>query len=477
VLDKKKIMRSVSSMGLCSGVTAVLSIVQLSFTARFLSPDDYGMIVIPSVIVGAFNVFLIAIPLGLIQRDLISNKDSGAIHRRVLLVGGGMYAFLLLINCLFFFVSGGLEFFIVLLALGLQLLVTSLVITYQVLLRRDMLMQHVAMAQVLSVVFGCVIAMLFAYLGAGFWALIYAALGRSIVAAVYMRLKSTHSFGPSDRGLSPQGREMLRFGVSRGVDHVLGQFTSKVDQLVISGAMGQAAVGVYSVSSNVARRPSDLIRPIVGSVMFPMYARLRSDRSRYNRVFSDTVMLLGMLMVCIATSVSMLAPEVVYLLLGERWQSATPVLSVIPFYFAFMLIGVPCNEAAIANGKTRRLIVWNVTNAATLGVFLLVAIVLYDSLFLVALTAVAVRVFALLFAFPCLLGGSGLLWFDPVLRLCLCVLLPVFCFYGSVCLCWGLEVFSAPFGLRILALVIFHFILILVNVKYMRGIIRGWSKL
>jgi hypothetical protein len=98
-------------------------------------------------------------------------------------------------------------------------------------------------------------------------------------------------------------------------------------------------------------------------------------------------------------------------------------------------------------------------------------------LFLVALTAVAVRVFALLFAFPCLLGGSGLLWFDPVLRLCLCVLLPVFCFYGSVCLCWGLEVFSAPFGLRILALVIFHFILILVNVKYMRGIIRGWSKL
>ena len=472
MIDKKKIIKSVSSMGVCTGITAVLSVVQLSIVARFLTPSDYGFIVIPSVIIGALGVFLMAIPLGLIQREQLSDDQVGSMHQYTMYIGCVLFALVLLAGGALYRIYGERELLYVLLALGVQLLVLSLEITPRMLFRRDMRMEYIATAKVLSAVIGCVVAVVIAYCGGGYWALVYAALARTILSAIYIRVKSDHDLIPGIAGVRA-ARGMLGFGVSRGIDQVLVQFTGKIDQIVISGMMGQAAVGLYNVSSNVARRPIDLIQPVMASVMFPLYARLRLDRAKFSAFFSDTVAVISLVIMSVATCVSMLAPEVVGLLLGARWQSAVPIVTVIPFYFAFILIGVPCSEVAIASAKTTRMIVWSILNAGLLGLVLLLVVNFVDGLLPVVIAAVALRLILLLGAFPYMLCGSGISWGRPMLRLCLRVLIPVLCFYGIIYSCWGLEVSSAPFGARILVLVLFLLVLMIVNAKCMYDIIRS----
>lgn len=473
MIDRNRIFRSVSSMAVCSAVTAVVSMVQLSVLARFLTPRDYGLIAMPSILVSAFSVFLISIPLALIQREDITEEEISSMHQYVMYAG--MFGYLLLL-----LVCGGMLFFIestelvyVILALGLQLLITSLSITHQVLLRRDMLMEHVATAQITAVFVGCVVAVVSALMGAGYWTLVLATLARTVSSSIYIRRKSRRSTKQKEAYNKSAARGILGFGVSRGIDQILAQFTSKIDQMIIFGAMGQAAVGLYNVSSNIARRPTDLIQPIMGSVMFPMYSRLRLNRERFGAAFSDTVLLVALLIVGVASGISLLAPEVVALLLGDLWESAIPILAIIPFYFAFILIGVPCNEAAVANAKTKRLIVWNLLCAGVLSTAIGLAVYFYGSLFSVVLTAVVVRGVFLLVSFPYMLRGAGFVWLDPMLQLCLRVFGPLALFYLLLHAYCESSFWLIDLSERIIGLFLFWLMLLAVNVKYLIKFIRG----
>ena len=369
MVNKKKVINSVSSMGLCSGVTAVLSIVQLSIVARFLTPDDYGIFALANIIVGAAGAFLAGVPLAVIQRDTVSDEESGSMQNWVYLVALILMVTVVSLSGAYSYAVGIPEVRWVTCLLAVNLLVTAMALMHQVWLRRELVMQKIAYANVVAALFAAGTTVLLAWLGAGYWALAYAAVVRTLVVTIFIRAKSGWSVLPT-RSMSA-ARPLLVFGLSRGLDQTLGQFTSKLDQLAIGSLMGQSSLGHYNVASNVARRPADLMNPVLGSVMFPVYARLKGNSAQISQAFSGSVQLLALIMLSIAVSVSLLASEIVSILLGAKWVDASPVLAVIAFYFALIMMELPCRQIAQAYGHSSRLLYWNLFS----GLFILLGIV------------------------------------------------------------------------------------------------------
>ena len=90
MIDKKKLISSVSSMGLYSGISVVLSIVQISIVTRFLTPEDYGIFAIPAIIVGAGDAFLAGVPLAIIKRDNFTYVQAASMQKWLYLIAASL---------------------------------------------------------------------------------------------------------------------------------------------------------------------------------------------------------------------------------------------------------------------------------------------------------------------------------------------------------------------------------------------------
>lgn len=356
-MDKKKVIRSASSMGLSSVLLAVLAIAQLSIVARFLTPEDYGLFAIAMIIVGAAGAFLEGVPLALIQRDEVSSLELSSMQKWLYLIVAGLMVLSVVVGWTVEWFWGVNDLCILTFVVVISLAMNSSCLIHRVWLRRELRMEKIAIANVYGAFFSAITAIYFAMEGAGYWALAYAAIVRELVVMLVLRYSSGLCMFP--RAAWTEARPLLGFGLSRGLDQLLGQFTAKFDQVAIGAFMGQANLGVYNVASNIARRPFALIQPVIGSVLFPVYARLRKEPQKMQRAFDDSVQLLAIVMLSISFAVCVFSSEIVFLILGEKWQSSVSILSIIPFYFAFNLMETPMRQAAQAAGLTSRLLAWN----------------------------------------------------------------------------------------------------------------------
>ena len=389
MVDKERVIRSASSMGLCSGLLAILSTAQLSIVARFLTPEDYGLFAIVMIIVGSASAFLEGVPLALIQRDEVSSLELSAMQKWLYLIVAGLVVLSVVIGWTVEWIGEVNNLCLLTLVVVLSLAMTSSCLIHRVWLRRELRMEKIAIANVCGAFFSAIIAIYFAVEGAGYWALAYGAIVRAFIVMLVLRHSS--GLGMLPKAALREAQPLLGFGLSRGLDQLLGQFTAKFDQFAIGAFMGQTDLGVYNVASNVARRPFGLIQPVIGSVLFPVYTRLRKEPQKMQRAFDDSVQLLAIVMLLVSFAVCVFSSEIVFLILGEKWLSSVSILSIIPFYFAFNLMEVPMRQAAQAAGLTWRLLAWNVISGFVVLAAVVGAIVLEPDLAQVAGALVIAR--------------------------------------------------------------------------------------
>lgn len=456
MVDKKKVIKSVSSMGMCSGITAALSILQLTIVARFLTPEDYGVFAIPNIIVGTGSAFLAGVPLALIQRSVVTEQQVAAMQKSLyliaLLLSGVLPAFAFIVSSF----SGVWDIFVLTLGLSVTLLITALGLLHQVWIRRELQMEKIALANVMGVAVGVMTAIYFAWQGFGCWALVFAAVSRELVVLMLIRQSSILEI-PRQSNLA-EVKPLLGFGLSRGTDQVLGQFTSKLDQLAVGAAMGAASLGIYTVASNVARRPSDLLRPVLGSVLFPLYAKLKSS----HEVYAACEMSLGILsfvMLAVASLVALFSSEIVYILLGQSWAEVSPVLGAISYSFAFQMMEVPAKQVVNAAGLSNRLLLWNVFTAVVVALILMVVASNYPNLTIVALAMVFAKLVLYLISFYVLLSKAAVRAWGLMLRSLFCGIMPSSVFIAVV------KHMNLSIGGKCVAGVTFCVLLLLLNLK------------
>ena len=447
MINKKKIIRSVSSMGLCSVVSAVLSIFQLSIVARFLTPEDYGVFAIANIIVGAGGAFLAGVPLAIIQRDSFTEAEASSMQNWVYLVAVGLVLITVCIGGAFELINGSQDFFFLVTLLAAIFLITSLGQMHQVWLRRDLQMDRIAVANVVGAAVSVITAVVLAWFGAGYWAIGYAAVVRAIVTMTMVRTRSGWTILPSSSLVD--ARPLLKFGLSRGLDQTLGQFTSKVDQIAIGAFLGSSSLGLYNVASNVARRPFDLIQPILSSVMFPIYARLKSDKGVIQEAFDGSVQLIAIIMGTIALGVCMLSSEIIWLLLGPKWESLTTILSIIPFYFALLLMGVPMRQIAQASGHSKRLLLWNLFSSLVVVGIIVPGVMFRGELYFVSMLLCVAQFILYIISFFVLLRGTDVDGAKAMVNSIFRVLLPY-----TACMCVMFNASAPGVGLRGLLLIV-----------------------
>jgi len=301
---------------------------------RLLSPEDYGLMAMAGVFI-AYLLLLNEVGLGsaLIQKQDIDEANLRQIFGLLLLINSGLFFLLFLIAPLIAAFFQEQRLIPVIRLLSVQFVVTCFSIIPQSLLARDMQFKKLSIVEFLSAISGSITTLVLALYGWGVWSLVWGNLSIILSKAVCLNIIRPYLHIPvfSFKGIA----SFLFFGGYVTISRTLWFLYTKADTIIIGKLLGKELLGFYSVGMHLASLPMDKISGILNQIAFPAYSAIQTDPQKASSHFLKTVRIMSFMAFPVLWGISSIAPELVPLLLGNKWN-----LSIVPLQLLCIVIPI-----------------------------------------------------------------------------------------------------------------------------------------
>jgi O-antigen/teichoic acid export membrane protein len=298
-------------------------IVQITL-ARLLGPNTFGLFATAVLAIGVGNV-IVEMGLGsaLVQKRALSETDIRFAFTWVLISGISIAfaVFLLAEHIAEFFNDHRIA--AVLRGLTPVLIVQALTVVPSSLLKRELAFKTIQGVQIVSYIGGfLVIGVGAALLGGGAWSLVAAWIGQTGIAAAILLFIKRH---PAKLLLLEKGA-LKGFGLRVLITNIANWTIENVDNLLVSRFLGPAALGLYSVSYNLVRNPTNHLVVTLQNVLFPASARAQDNQDGLRRAYLTVLAGVALIAFPLFAGAAAISGTMVAALFGERWVEAGPVL-------------------------------------------------------------------------------------------------------------------------------------------------------
>ena len=305
-----------------------LYVLVLAVLARFVLPEEFGIVALANIVIAFATMFSNAgLGPALIQRQHITRT-----HVRVGFTSGVLLA--LALWAVIWVAAPTIAVFFreeevtwVLRIIGASFVFLSFGLVSRALLERALDFRRLMLADVGSYVGFGIVGVAAAVAGYGVWALVAGTLTQRIVfSAICLRLHP-HSVLPS---LSRKELgELLSFGGGLTLARVFHFLGSYGDKAVAGRLLGAGPLGFYERAYDLMNQPQEQLGNIIDQVMFPALARIQSDRDRLASAFGMALSLANLILLPSSVALVVLAPEIVAVMLGPRWEATVFPLQVL----------------------------------------------------------------------------------------------------------------------------------------------------
>ncbi len=302
------------------GSTAVL--------ARLLTPEDYGLIGMVIVVTGFIELFNeMGLSTATVQKAEITHKQVSTLFW----INVGIGWLLMMATAA---IAPGVAWFYseprltaITVVLGMGFVLGGLGVQHQALLKRQMRFTSLAMIEIGSIIVGICTAIVSAWQGAGYWALVFMPLARAFTFTVGVWIMCAWRPGLPVRksGIG----SMLAFGGHITGQNVLNYFIRNLDNLLIGYFLGPQALGLYAKAYQLLLLPIQQINGPVSNVALPTLSRLQNEPERYREYYRKGILLLVVLGMPLIAFLVEAADQVILIVLGSRWTDAIPLFRIL----------------------------------------------------------------------------------------------------------------------------------------------------
>src|SRR3989344_3972415 len=134
-------------------------------------------------------------------------------------------------------------------------------------------------------------------------------------------------------------KEIIRKGKWVTAYVVFNYLTQVADTAVVGKILGSSAVGIYQMGYRLSTLPISEISDVTSKVTFPVYAKISEDKDRLIRAFNKTFFPVIFLASFIGLFLFFLPEKIFILLLGEQWVEVVAVIRVLAIYGVVRAIG------------------------------------------------------------------------------------------------------------------------------------------
>ena len=342
-----------SALRWIAGVSLLGQLVSWSVTIvvmRILSPADYGLLAMATVLVNFLGMMAqFGVGAAAIQASDMDDAKLRQIFGLVIVINAGLFLLLFLAAPLIAWFFDEQRLVAIVRALGVQFILMMFTVIPSAQLSRQLKFKGQSLVDLSGVIVSSLTALVCALSGLGVWALVWASLFMQAWRVVGYSLISPFWQRPDFRLHGT--RQFLWFGGNLTVSRILWFFYSQADIIIAGKLLGKDLLGVYSVSLQLASLPVTRLSSIINQVAFPAFARIQHERDRFASNFLLAIRILSFTAFPVLWGMSSIAPEIVALLLGEKWREAVLPLQLLPLMMPLNMLAMFMNTAAQGIGR------------------------------------------------------------------------------------------------------------------------------
>ena len=302
------------------------------FVMRLLQPDDYGLLAMATVFT---SLCLLLNEMGL-GAAIIQVKQ---LTERILRQAFGL---IILLNAILFislFISAPFiaELFNeprltdITRFLSLQFPIMAFYVIPNSWLTRDMEFKTISIVGIIAELSNGICTFTLAWLDFGVWSLIWGNLVRVLILGIGINIARPFIRWPSFnfRGFA----KVAKFGGLISMQRILWYFYSHVDVFIIGKILGSTILGYYSIAMHIASLPLQKVGSILNQVGLPAYSKLQNNPKLVSKYVFKVSRLIGFLGFPIFFGISSISPELVMIVLTEKW-----LLSILPLQLLSLIV-------------------------------------------------------------------------------------------------------------------------------------------
>jgi lipopolysaccharide exporter len=192
------------------------------------------------------------------------------------------------------------------------------------LLQRDLDMKAFQKAQIASYLVGyAVVGVISALLGLGAWSLIAALLTQSVVYVLFTYTRVRHPIRPL---FKLKNQKLTMFGNLVIGTNLLNWAIENLDNVLVGRLYGMYALGLYGVSYNLVRTPTNHVMITVQSVLFPAGSRAQENILGLQRAYLTALGAVQLVLCPVFFGIASVAPTLVQGIYGGKWAGAEKLL-------------------------------------------------------------------------------------------------------------------------------------------------------
>ncbi len=360
-LGRKSVSGGMAVMS-AQGIQFALRMAGTVVLARMLTPEDYGLIAMVTVVVGFAQMFKDAgLSMATVQKDRISHEQISTLFWINILISVFIAACVLVASPLVARFYGRPELAAVTAALSVSFIISGLMIQHQALLRRHMQFGTLAIIQITSQIITLGVTIVLAFFGWRYWALV----GGTITTALAGTLM-TLFFCPWVPGRMKKGtgvRDMLKFGGHLTGFNFINYFSRNLDSILIGKFIGGDALGLYAKAYKLFMMPISQVRGPMTKVAMPVFSALKEKPERYIKYYQRLLDTMASLTIPLTLYCVIEADFLIHLLLGPQWLGAVPVFRLLAIAGVIQPIAGTRGLVLLSCGFSDRYLYWGLANA------------------------------------------------------------------------------------------------------------------
>ncbi len=339
---------------------AILFILRIAGTvilARLLSPNDYGLVGMVTVIIVFAEIFKDAgLSLATVQKEEITREQISTLFWINVLISAILGLCVLAAAPLVAWFYGKPELTAITAALSFSFIISGLTIQHQALQRRHMHFGTLSGIQIATQITNLVVTIVLAYFGWRYWALVVGLLTGTLAGTLL-----TLFFFPWIPGWVQKGtgaRKMLKFGGHLTGFNIINYFARNADNILIGKLVGAEALGFYSRAYQLLMLPITMMSGPISNVAVPALSRLNEDRQRLHRYYLHILYMLSLISGPIVGIAFLASNDIVIILLGPTWSPVSDVFKYLAMGGLLQPLYNTQSWLHLAVGRADRVFIW-----------------------------------------------------------------------------------------------------------------------
>ena len=324
-----------SAIGKYSGL--VVSIIISAILARLLSPNEFGIIAVATVIIHFLSIFsTFGIGPAVIQRKDLSEKDIDYIYSFSVFLSFFIAILFALSSPIIATIYNNSVLIPICVALSFNLLFVSLNMVPGAMMARNLRFKDVAKITLFAQASTGFISCLAAYYGAGVYSLLISPILSSIVIFNYNRKKCNLNLY-YNFSLKPV-KSIISFSSYQFAFEFFNYFSRNLDKLIIGKYISSSALGYYDKSYRLMQLPMNNISSVISPVLQPVMSSLQDKKSEMAEKYNKMIKMIAVFSFPLGAFLFFSGKEIIRIFYGNNWDPAIPSFRILSISIPLQLI-------------------------------------------------------------------------------------------------------------------------------------------